>query len=657
MLEQTLVQTLLLLGATVLVVLIFQRLRVPSSLAYLLVGVILGSHTAGPVVEMRYISAIAEFGIVFLLFTIGLSFTLSQIYAMRHSILGLGTAQVALTTTVIGIGAWLIGVPAAAAFVVGAVFAQSSTTVISRQLTDQGENDTRHGRLGTAMSVFQDVTAVPFVIIIPVLGVAAASQIAGSLGLALLKALLALAVVLVAGRYLMRPLFHLVAERRSAELFTLTVLFVSLVAAWTTSALGLSMAFGAFLAGMVLGETEFRHQVESTIRPFRDVLLGLFFVSIGMLVEPAVLPTIWWQALLCALVLLGTKIVLVAVIVRCSGIDAPTSLRTALILAVGGEFGFALIAIGLSGGVIDNRLAQIMLTSVLLSMVLAPFIIRYNLLLSRWLLRYKVATTKQPLDSIERPDLSRHVLIFGYGRTGQIVARFLEDEGLPFIAVDVDPGIAREARLAGQAVYYADSTDPSVLETLGIATASLVVICHNDKTAALKTLSHVRNARPDVPTVVRTRDEGHVEELRHAGASEVIPETLEAGMTLASHALLTLNVPSYRVTHYLQQQRTRRYPMLKELFRSSLGDLQADNADLERLHSVRIDAGSHAVGRTLGTLALGEVLITAMVRADQRLRYPADTTELLPEDVLVLLGTPDALQEAAQYLTGAPDLG
>lgn len=640
MLEQTLVQTLLLLGATVFVVLVFQRLRVPSSLAYLSVGIMLGSHTAGPVVQAQYIDVIAEFGIVFLLFTIGLSFTLSQIYAMRHTILGLGTAQVMLTTAVVGLVAYGLGLPPAAAFVVGAVFAQSSTTIISRQLDEQGESDTRHGRLGTAMSVFQDVTAVPFVIIIPVLGIAAASDIAGSLGVALLKAVAALVVVLVSGRYLLRPLFHLVAERRSAELFTLTVLFVSLVAAWTTNALGLSMAFGAFLAGMVLGETEFRHQVESTIRPFRDVLLGLFFVSIGMLFQPALLPDLWLEALSGAAALLVIKLGIVFAIVRLSGVDSPTAFRTGLILAVGGEFGFALVAIGFGHGAIDDRLAQILLTSVMFSMVLAPFLIRYNLRLSRWLLRRRTGQKRDepPAIAVAIPE-GRFVLLCGFGRTGQIVARFLEDQNIAYLAIDVDPAIVREARLAGQPVHYADSTDPAVLESMNAGRAMLAVICHNDRTAAMKTLRRLRELHPTLPTLARARDEGAVEDLRKAGADEVIPETLEAGMTLASHALLSLDVTHQTVMHYVSQQRAARYPMLRELFRGTVEDIHGNAADVERLHSVRIDSGSPCIGSALGDLQLGEVMVSTLVRSEERKRYPAPEEVLEAGDVLVLLGT------------------
>ena len=332
-----LAQIILLLGVAVAIMVAFQRLHIPSSLGYLLVGLILGPHTVGPTVHVPEFKVLAEFGVVFLLFSIGLNYSLPQLHAMRHQILGLGTAQVALTTATVAVLLWLAGLDAVAAFVVGAVFAQSSSTIIGRQLAEQGEDNTPHGRLGLAISVFQDVTAVPFLVVIPVLGAAIGlEKLAGELGWAMTKAVLAFALVFYAARWALRPLFHMVAERRSAELFTLTVLLVVLAAAWMTGSLGLSLAFGAFLAGMMLGETEFRHQVESSIRPFRDVLLGLFFVGVGMLVEPAALPRIWPWALLGTLLLLLSKIVVVVLTVRRSGMDSSASWRTALLLAVGG---------------------------------------------------------------------------------------------------------------------------------------------------------------------------------------------------------------------------------------------------------------------------------------------------------------------------------
>ncbi|WP_444984105.1 cation:proton antiporter domain-containing protein [Halomonas mongoliensis] len=657
MLEQALVQMLLLLGATVAVVLVFQRFRIPPSLGYLLVGVLLGAHTAGPVVADEYIRVIAEFGIVFLLFTIGLSFSMPQIYALRHTILGLGTAQVALTTAVVGGLAWAMGLPGPAAFVVGAVFAQSSTTVITKQLMEQGESQTRHGRLGTTMSVFQDITAVPFVVVIPVLGVVAAQEVAGALGLALAKALLAFVIVLISGRLLLRPLFQLVAERRSAELFTLTVLFVSLVAAWTTKTLGLSMAFGAFLAGMVLADTEFRHQVESTIRPFRDVLLGLFFVSIGMLVEPALLPEIWWEALLGAVALLGIKLLLVTLIVRLSGVELQTAFRTGLLLAVGGEFGFALLAIGLEGGVIASQPAQVVLTSVLFSIILAPFLIRFNQPLASWLFGRPARRPDESLPAPRELDEQGHVVICGFGRTGQTVARFLESEGVEYIALDLDPAIVREARLAGQPVYFGDSSDAAVLENVGLARARLLIISHEDRPAALKTLRHAAQLKAGIPAVVRTRDDSTVVELCEAGATEVIPETLEASMILTSHALQALGVPLHRVTRHLQEQRAGHYQMLRELFRGSLDNIQDPRpaGEQERLHSVVLHEGSPAIGQRLAELNTerDQVSVTALVRNEQRRRYPEADTEVRADDVLVLLGTQDSLEKVERRLTGA----
>ena len=416
-----LVQIILLLGVTVAVMLAFQRMNIPSSLGYLLVGLILGPHTAGPTVHVSEFEALAEFGVVFLLFSIGLNYSLPQLHAMRHQILGLGTAQVALCTAAVSALLWLAGLNPLAAFIIGAVFAQSSSTIIGRQLAEQSEDATPHGRLGLAISVFQDVTAVPFLILIPVLGtVTGMDALARELVWASAKAVLAFAVVFYAVRWALHPLFQIVAERRSAELFTLTVLLVVLAAAWTTSSLGLSLAFGAFLAGMMLGETEFRHQVESSIRPFRDVLLGLFFVGIGMLIDPDSLPRIWHWALLGAFLLLLSKILVIVLIVRRSGMDAIAAWRTALILAVGGEFGFALLAIALEASVIDSETGQIVLTAVLFSMIVGVLLIRFNRAIADRLVRPSIESLPlaDQLAGLPAPQ----VLVGGYGRVGHTIA-------------------------------------------------------------------------------------------------------------------------------------------------------------------------------------------------------------------------------------------
>jgi len=655
-LEQPIVQLLILLLAAVVVVAVFQRLHVPSTLGYLLVGVVLGPFTPGPVIEGHQLRLIAEFGIVFLLFTIGLNFSLPQIRALRNQVFALGTGQVVLTTAVVGLLAWFAGLPPAAAFVIGAVFAQSSTTVISRQLAEQGEDHSRHGRLSTAMSVFQDVTAVPFVIMIPALGIAAGTESIGStMAWAALKALLAFAIVFVVGRWVLRPAFHAVAESRSAELFTLTVLLVSLAAGWTTAELGLSMAFGAFLAGMMLGETEFRHQVEAAIRPFRDVLLGLFFVGIGMLFDLRTLPDIWLAAVGGALVLMLVKILLVAGLVRASGIEAITAWQTGLLLAVGGEFGFALLAIALTAGVIADATGQIALASVLLSIVLAPLLIRHS---------HAIAVRLTPAHG-ESPDaapaattagpaaaLSGHVIICGYGRIGQSIANFLDDEDIPYVALDLDASRVREAHLAGEPVYYGDASDRTVLESVGIVNARLLVIGHHDLPAALAVLDVVRSLRPGLPVMVRATDESQVDKLRAAGATEVVPETLEAALMITAHALLLLDVPLARVLRRIQEQRTGRYQLLREFIRGDAPNLDEDSPTVERVHPVVLPERSVAVGKTIGELELPGVTVTALVRKGERHLDPPAGTRLEPGDVLVLFGPNADVHRSEDSLLG-----
>jgi monovalent cation:H+ antiporter-2, CPA2 family len=655
-LEQPIVQLLILLLAAVVVVAVFQRLRIPSTLGYLLVGVVLGPYTPGPVIEGHQLRLIAEFGIVFLLFTIGLNFSLPQIRALRNQVFLLGTGQVVLTTVVVGLAAWYAGLGPAAAFVVGAVFAQSSTTVISRQLAEQGEEHSRHGRLGTALSVFQDVTAVPFVIVIPALGIAAANGSIGSTMMwAVLKALLAFGIVFVVGRWVLRPLFHAVAVSRSAELFTLTVLLVSLAAGWTTAELGLSMAFGAFLAGMMLGETEFRHQVEAAIRPFRDMLLGLFFVGIGMLFDLRALPEIWLTVVAGALALMVVKIVLVAGLVRAAGIETITAWQTGLLLAVGGEFGFALLAIALGSGVIGDATAQIALASVLLSIVLAPLLIRHNHAIAVWL------TPAQGGRSDEVPvataagvaaALSGHVIICGYGRIGQSIANFLDEEGIPYVALDLDASRVREAHLAGEPVYFGDASERAVLESVGIANSRLLVISHQDVPAALAVLDVVRNLRPGLPVMVRATDESQVDKLRAAGAVEVVPETLEAALMITAHVLLLLDVPLARVLRRIQEQRTGRYQLLREFIRGDGPPLDGDASVAERVHPVVLTESSIAIGKTIGELDLPGVTVTALVRNRERHLHPPPGTRLATGDVLVLFGSNADVSRTEDALLG-----
>jgi CPA2 family monovalent cation:H+ antiporter-2 len=560
---ENLAQIILLLAVTVAVVVTFQRLKFPTALGYLLVGVILGPHTAGPTVYVHEFRALAEFGVVFLLFTIGLSFSLPQMHALRHQVFGLGTGQVLLTTLLVGIIVWLAGLPAEVAFVVGAVFAQSSTTIIGSLLTEQGEENSQHGRLGLAMSVFQDVTAVPFLVIIPVLGTAVgAAALTGALGWALVKALIAFALVFYVGRRLLRPLFHMVSERRSLELFTLAVLLVALLAAWGTNLFGLSLAFGAFLAGMMLGETEFRHQVESSIRPFRDVLLGLFFIGIGMRFDPASIPPIWHWALLGALLIVLSKTLIVAAMMRRSGINAAVAWRTGLLLAVGGEFGLALIAIALDSGVLDEQLGQIVITSVLLSLVIGAVLIRFNGAIAERL-------TADDLPQAAAEELfgtaEQQVVIGGYGRVGHTVAVLLQSSGIPFVVFDSDARRVAQGRADGHPVLYGDISDPELLSAIHVERSALVVITIDHAAMALRTVKYLRKHCPQVPVIARARDLQASSQLMDAGATHAYPEAIEASLRLGATALQILQVPAADIDLVMQGVRDLDYrPVLEE---------------------------------------------------------------------------------------------
>lgn len=648
--EQGLLQVLALLAAAVASIQLCQRLHIPTPLAYLFVGVLLGPFTIGPVVDGDVIRLFAEFGIVFLLFTIGLNYSLPQLKALRSQVLWLGTAQVGLTTLLVAVLAWLAGASPAAAFVVGAIFAQSSTTVISKQLSEQGEDNTPHGRLGTAMSVFQDVTAVPFIVVIPVLGTAAGLlAVGGLLGTALGKAALATAVVFVAGRWLLKPLFHAVAKRGTIETFTLTVLLVSLGAAWITDAFGLSLAFGAFLAGMVLGETEFRHQVEATIRPFRDVLLGLFFIGIGMLFDPGALPETWAWALGAVALMLIVKTLLVAGLVRSAGLPPESAWRTGLIVAVGGEFGLALLAIAVANGTLDGFQSQVAFTAVLFSFVIAPFLIRFNAAIARSLTPKRLENPREePLAREAAGALADHVLICGYGRIGQNVGHILEQEGLPYVAVDLDATKVRQAREAGEPVFYGDAANPAMLEALGVDRARLVVLSNDDTAASLRILAQIRARRGDLPVMVRTRDESHGEALRAAGATEVVPETLEAGLMMATHVLEQLQLPTERVRHLVQRQRAAHYPLLRAYF---TGEMAADIVP-EQLAAVALPEGCAGCGRRLDELGFRAGEVAALVRGGERLPQPPPDTLLAAGDTVVLSVAPGELPHARGRLIG-----
>jgi CPA2 family monovalent cation:H+ antiporter-2 len=647
---------LLLLAATIAVVVGLRRLRMPPIIGFLTVGMAVGPHALGWVATTETTGALAEFGIVFLLFTLGLEFSLPRLIATRGEVFLLGSLQVGATTAAVAAIALAFDVPLAVAVLLGGAVAMSSTAIVLQQLTQQGELNRTHGRLAFGTLLFQDLAVVPFLALAGVLASADAAISTPEISFALFKAAVALVIVLAAGRWLLRPLFHEIAVSGVPELFTFAVLFVAIGAAWSTQAVGLSFALGAFLAGMMLAETEYRYQVEAGIRPFRDTLLGLFFVTVGMQLDvPGLfrhLPAV--TAILAGMLLLKTVIVMLAA--RGFAGQWFKALRTGIVLSEGGEFGFALLTLVLQNRLIGTEITQPLLAAITLSMVLSPFLIRHNKRIARLVLRESgpVQTELARIDAATQALAAReHVILCGYGRVGQNVARVLENQGFEYLAMDLDPFRVRTARAAGDPVIYGDAAAEPMLHAVGLERASAVIVTFSDAERSLRIVEAVRRTRAFVPLLVRTTDDTRLEELHAAGATEVVPETLEAALTLVSHALLMLEVPMSRVLRTVGEIRRQRYKILRTVFRREGAELIDETHALrEELHTVVLPPGAWSVSRTLREIhdRGAEVSFTAVRRDGIVGRDPDQDMQLREGDIVILFGTPEANEHAEAVL-------
>ncbi len=651
-----LLEIVILLSISVFCVAFFRRWNLPPVLAYLLVGILVGPHNWGWVSDSENTRFLAEFGVVFLMFTVGLEFSFPQLVAMRKEVFGVGAAQVGLTTLVVLLILVAIGEPLSAAFIVGGVIALSSTAIVIKQLNEQMETHSRHGKLSIAILIFQDLAVIPFLIIIPALSINSDGNLATELAFAVIKGIFVIGIMLALGRWLLRPLFQQIAKLHSSELFTLTVLLFSVAAAWITDFAGLSLALGAFVAGMMLAETEFKHQVEVDIRPFRDVLLGLFFVTIGMLLNlTALVELLPWVAM-SVISIITLKVMIIMMIGHFAGIEKGVTSRAALTLAQGGEFGFALLAIALSNDILSEGLSQIVLASVIISMVISPFIIKNNgYFAKRWFADSYLRSRVENIQNIqeETTNIEGHVIICGYGRIGQNIARLLKQEDINYIAIDLDPVTVKEAHDAGEPVFYGDSTHAAILKAANIISARVVVISYNDFNAATLIIQHTKKLRPEIPILVRTRDDTHLTELQNIGATEVVPETLEASLTLASHLLMLLEVPAQRVTNIVKNIRESRYQLLHEFFHGqSAMDVSDPDVSRQGLHSFVVPNRAYCIGKQIESLKLDriEVVITAL-RHDGICHQKPDAGSVIRSgDVLVFYANPERSAQAERFL-------
>jgi len=659
----TLEVVLLYLVAAVAGVVICRKLKLPPMLGYLAVGVLIGPNALALAGDPAAARALAEFGVVFLMFVIGLEFNLPKLRSMRELVFGLGLSQVGLTVLGALIGNALLAAGFAAlgrswdlswqgAIALGSAMAMSSTAILVKLMAERLEIDSEHGRRVLGVLLFQDLAVVPLLVLIPALGTGAAG-LASALAIALAKAAALVALLLVGGQRAMRWWLTLVARLKSEELFVLNLLLVTLGLAWLTEAAGLSLALGAFIAGMLVAETEYKHQVETDIRPFHDVLLGLFFITIGMRLDWRPLIDQWLLVLALTTVPVVAKAGLVALLARAFGASPGAAIRTGLYLAQAGEFGFVLLALGVANHLLVGSWMNAVWAAMVLSMLATPLVVMWS---TRIVMR--LSSTDWMLQSVQLTAIAKramrteaHVIICGYGRSGQNLARLLEQEGIAYMALDLDPDRVRQAAAAGQSVVFGDAARLRSLMAAGLVRASAVVVSYPDTASALKILNLVHEHAPRVPVIVRTIDDSDLERLREAGAAEVVPEAVEGSLMLAAQALALVGVPMQRVIRITRDARDARYRLLRGYFHGADDDT-VQELQQARLASVTLPLAASCLGRTLSEQALHAtgVQVVSMRLASGRVLVPESTHVLGAGDTLVLSGLPPALALAEEKL-------
>lgn len=649
---------LIIMGLAVVIVSIFKRMQLPPLLGYLLAGACVGPYGLGILESKEEIRAIAEFGVVFLLFSIGLELSLPKLVSMRRALLGLGGLQVTLCTVVAMLLAKLAGLSWPAAFAVAGALALSSTAVATKILVEQDELHQPHGKLSLAILLFQDLAAVPFLIIVPAL---ADSHLHSSIGTVLLQRILTGSIIflamLAAGRWLLRPLFQHIAKARSSELFMLTALLIVLASAFLTEHYGLSAALGAFLAGVMLGETEYVHQIESDIQPFRDILLGLFFISVGLILDPRIVIAQWQWITAILFGIIFFKAFIIAWLAKLAGTPIVNAMRTGLILAQGGEFGLFLLAVAAEKNIIPLEPNQIVMTTIVISMAISPFLIRNSEKIAHFILKpFIKGQPEEIVEEVTMPakSLIDHVIICGYGRVGQTLARFLEHEGIPYVGLDVDPIRLREARMASEPVFFGDPSQENVLRSAGLTAARMLIVAfsHPNSKQALKILRIARRLNKNIPILVRTIDDSELEALQIAGATEVIPDKLESSLMLASHMLVLLGEPLQKAQQKVREVKANRYKILRGFFEGdNIGHIETSKEKIY-LHALELNEGAYAVGRTLEELIAAKLPITvsSFSRGGFKCDSPSPHTIFQVGDVLVLEGTKDEIYTMEEKL-------
>jgi len=649
---------ILLLVSSVLMVALFRYLRLPPMIAYFVVGLILGPFALGILPDSESSRHFVEFGIVFLMFTIGLEFSLPKLNSMRHILFGLGGSQVIITLATTMVFSTFLGLDLAAAFIIGSALTMSSTAIVSKILMERIDLNSRHGQLSIGILLFQDIAVILILILIPVFN-SQVIDLYSLLWISLFKIIVLLFILFRVGQPVMNFWFGIVAKQKSRELFVLNVLMITLIFAYVTKLTGLSYALGAFLAGMLISETRYRYQVESDIASFRDILLGLFFISIGMMLNIEVFIKYYLVIFLLFFGYTIFKMTLITYLAKLFKYELGVGIRSGVILGQAGEFSLVILALGQEQNLISGDILQIILSVCLLSMLFASFIIPFNGRIARYLSKDYLRNSEKLVNKIEASseNFSEHVIICGYGRSGQYLGRFLKEENISFIAIDMDLNRVNDAANAGEKVMYGDASRRVVLRAAGIERARALVVAYADDRSSTKVLNVIRETYPDLPVVVRTRDESSIQQLQDSGATDVVPEVLEGSLMLASHALVLLDVPLTRVIKKIRAFRNERYKIFRGYFMGASeanDDLQGQ--DQLQLHSIEVKNNFYLFNKQINKIPFGKFNVEI-----QHLRRPNMLEDIEPRvdirlskgDVIVILGLPRDLIEFEKFsITG-----
>jgi len=646
----------IILGVSTLVAFLLHKIKIPSVVGFLVAGVIMGPYGIGLVKNTHVVEVMAEIGVVLLLFTVGLEFSLAALVRMKKAVITGGGTQVLLTIAVSALVSYLVAGNSHRSIFFGFLIALSSTAIVLKMLSEKGETDSPHGRIITGILIFQDLCIVPLMLLTPVLSGEGINIV--DVGIKMGKAMLVVAGVLFSAKWIVPWLLHQVVSTRSRELFITTIILLCLGIALLTSQLGLSLALGAFLAGLVISESEYAHQATSDILPFKDSFIGLFFVSVGMLMNIGYMTANCLKIAIAVSLIFGLKIITGTVSALAAGSPLRASLHTGLGLAQIGEFSFVLAVAGKESGIITEDFYQVFLSSSVVTMIMTPFALGSAASVSAWITSRRLIKRLGRRKKIPGGEgfprkKEGHVVIIGFGLNGRNLARVMREAEIPYVVLEMNGDTVREMKKTGEPIYYGDGTGTEILHKLSIKEAKLLVVAISDPASTRRIVSIARHENPDLYIIVRTRYLAEVDDLKALGANEVIPEEFETSVEIFSRVLYQYNFPPNIVIDMTEKIRSNSYTALRsmEVPRRQLFEKVEWLPEID-LDGFRVPENSHLAGKSIAELQIRKtmgVTVIAVRRGPEVFTNPEADFKFRKGDIILFTGARESMNKALNH--------